>query len=165
MSKFIAQVSVAHVPSFKKYVASRTDMANLARALGLQELWPYGVHNNYYYTDKSGVVALLPNLILKSNLYRVDKFTCINYAFKVWLECADRYELNTWVPVIGSVPGVVGMKHAWTLILLGDESGIKQADCLYFEPNDGWAMGAELEAAYQAFPIGQLGYAGEKVFY
>jgi hypothetical protein len=155
---------VIHIPTFKTWIASRSDVRNVVRALGLEEMMPYGVHGSYAYTDPDGAAKLLPNLLLKSNLYKTARFTCINYAFKVWNECSQRYELNTWVPIIGDIPSSPP-QHSWTLILLGDESGIKKEYCLYFEPNDGWDMGQPLEMAYQAFPIGEEGYVGQKVFY
>jgi hypothetical protein len=163
MSKFVVKNPVVHTPTFNIWIASRTDVRAVVLELGLEELYPYGVHGSYAYTDLDGAAVLLPHLLLKSDLYKPARFTCINYAFKLWNECSSRYELNTWVPVIGSIPSSPP-KHSWTLILLGNESGIKTEYCRYLEPNDGWEMG-ELEAAYQAFPIGEEGYNGEMVLY
>jgi len=82
----------------------------------------------------------------------------------MWNEVSSKYELNTWVPIIGRIPGYDD-RHAWLLLLLGDETGLIRDDFLYCEPNDGWEFCAELELAYQAFPIGEEGYQGEKIFY
>ena len=153
---------IIHTPSFTKWQIPRSTVVQAIESLGLQPLYP-GVHMWYRYTDQQGVAKLLPNLILKSSLYKQSTFTCINYAFKVWNEVASRFGLNTWVPVIGRIPNV-SVRHAWNLILMGDETGLKTDQFLFFEPNDGWKMG-ELELAYQAFPLGEEGYSGEMVFF
>lgn len=163
MSQIKTQQPVIHIPSFNKWKIGRYQVCQAMQALGLEELYSYGVHRQYWFTDENGVSVLLPNLILKSNLY-VDAFTCVNYAFKVWNECSQRFGLNTWVPVIGRIPNVE-VRHAWSLILVGNEIGLLPDKFLYFEPNDGWDFNIELEAAYQAFPIGEQGYKGEMVFY
>lgn len=164
MSKLKGQQPIIHIPSFNKYEASRFEVTQKLQGLGLEPLYPDGVHGGYFYTDVEGAVKLLPNLIMASDLYKTKIFTCINYAFRVWNECSRRYDLNTWLPVIGRIPNYEP-RHAWNLLLIGDEDGINLDLCLYFEPNDGWEMGTELEAAYQAFPIGEEGYRGEMVFY
>lgn len=162
MSKFV--VKVEHIPTFKRWVTSRSDVTDKLAALGLEPLYPNGVHSQYYYTDEDGGAKLLPDLILASSLYKANVFTCLNYAFKVWNECSRRYDLNTWVPVIGRIPNYEP-RHAWILTMLGDENGLNLDKFLYFEPYDGWEMGIELENAYQAFPIGEEGYRGELIFY
>lgn len=163
MSKLNFQPPVTHTPSFKRWATTRAAVSQKLEALNLQPLYP-GVHQTYFFTDVDGGSKLLPNLIEKSNLYKPNTFTCINYAFRVWNECSKRYGLNTWVPVIGTIPNYQP-RHAWMLIMLGDETGLILDQFLYFEPNDGWEMGVELENAYQAFPIGEEGYRGEMVFY
>jgi len=162
MSKIKIQQTVIHLPSFKKWLTTRATVSQKLEPLGLEPLYP-GVHATYWYTDVEGCVNLLPHLILKSSLYK-PTFTCINYAFKVWSEASSLYNLNTWVPVIGRIPGY-NVRHAWNLILLGNETGLIKDNFLYFEPNAGWQFGAELEQAYQAFPMGKEGYTGEMVFY
>lgn len=163
MSKLKAKIE--HVPNIKKWITSRGSVAEKITTLGLQPLYDaHGVHAQYCYTDVEGGSLLLPDLIMASSLYKRDVFTCINYAFKVWNECSRRYGINTWVPVIGRIPDYAS-RHAWILIMLGDENGLDLSKFLYFEPNDGWEMGMELEAAYQAFPIGEEGYKGEMIFH
>lgn len=163
MSQVKTTAPVIHIPSFKKWGIPRHYVTQAIKELGLGELYP-GVHSWYWYTDEDGVAVLLPNLILKSSLYKKDKFTCINYAYKVWNECSQRFGLNTWLPVIGRIPDVE-VRHAWNLIIVGDENGLLHDKFLFFEPNDGWIFNMELETAYQAFPIGEEGYKGELVFY
>ena len=163
MSKIKVQQPIVHLPSFKRWVTTRATISQKLEELGLEPLYPGGVHQNYYFTDVDGCSNLLPNLILKSDLYK-PAFTCINYAFKVWNVCSERYELNTWLPVIGRIPNYP-VRHAWNLLLLGDENGIDLDLSLFFEPNDGWQMGVELENAYQTFPIGNEEYRGELIFY
>lgn len=163
MSKLKVQEPVIHIPTFKKWGVPRSYVTGIVSDLGLELLYP-GVHALYWYTDPEGCSKLIPHLLLKSGLYKKDVFTCINYAYKVWNEASSRYGLNTWVPVIGKIPGYEP-KHAWSLILVGNETGLIVDDFLYFEPNDGWEMGIKLEAAYQAFPIGEEGYKGEMIFY
>ena len=162
MSKFV--VKTEHLPSIQKWSVPHTTVESAVSTLGLKLLYPRGVHDWYYYTGVDGSTKLLPDLILASSLYKKDTFTCINYAFKVWNECSSRYGINTWVPVIGKIPDIES-RHAWILIMLGDENGLDLNKFLYFEPNDGWEMGAELEMTYQAFPIGKENYKGEMIFY
>lgn len=163
MSKIKVQQPVVHLPSFKRWAVPRGYVQEVITALGLEPLYP-GVHNWYWYTDLDGCSKLLPHLLQKSDLYKKDIFTCINYAFKVWLMASSGYNLNTWLPVVGRIPNYM-VCHAWNTILLGNELGLIRDHFLYFEPNDGWAMGTELETAYQAFSIGEEGYTGEKIFY
>jgi len=162
MSKIKPQVTITHTPSFHKYRASKSIVVRVVEDLGL-DLMYRGVHSWYWYTDTAGVVKLLPNLLLKSDLYKKDLFTCINYAFKVWNEASSRFGLNTWIPVIGRIPGY-SSRHAWNLILVGDKTGLHEEQFLFFEPNSGWELSIMLEAAGQAFPIGEEGYQGEVVF-
>ena len=164
MSTITVRQPVQHIPRFRKWLVSRTAVGQAIAPFGLEPIYPYGVHASYIYTDDDGVAALLPNLILKSSLYKEHVFSCINYAFEVWQICGKRYGLNTWVPVIGRIPNYED-RHAWVLIMVGNEHGLIPDKFLYFEPNDGWMMGKELEAAYQAFPIGSEGYKGELIFY
>jgi len=163
MSQVKVQQPVTHIPSFKRWSVSRYYAEQALKPFGFEFLYPGGVHANYYYTDTGGVIRLLPHLLFKSNLYKPDIFTCINYAYKVWLECGDKYDLNTWIPVIGRIPNYKP-RHAWILIMTGNEEGFIPEEFLFFEPNDGWDMGIKLEAAGQAFPIGGEGYKGEFIF-
>lgn len=166
MSKLKIQepvLPIVHLPSYRKWGVPGHYVSQIVKQLGFEPLYP-GVHAWYWYTNEKGCVELLPHLILKSGLYKKDIFTCINYAFKGWNECSSRFGLNTWVPLIGRIPGV-DVKHAWILIMIGDEMGLHPDKFLYFEPNDGYSFGVELETAYQAFPIGEEGYQGELLFY
>jgi len=164
MSKFKLQKPVIHIPTIKKWLISREAMTEKVVELGFVPLYPDGVHQQYCYTDVEGLAKMLPDLLLASSLYKKDVFTCINYAYKVWNECSGRYGINTWVPIIGRIPNYT-VRHAWQLIMLGNEQGIDLDKSLFFEPNDGWQMGVDLEMAYQAFPIGEEGYLGEFIFY
>lgn len=155
---------VVHIPSFQKWGVPRAYVAQILELLGLEPLYPWGVHKWYWYTNEEGALKLVPHLLLKSSLYKPDKFTCINYAFRVWNECSLRFELNTWIVTIGRIPNYEP-RHAWNLIMMGDEKGLIPENFLFFEPNDGWQMGVELEMAYQAFPIGEAGYKGELEFH
>lgn len=154
---------IVHIPRFKTWSVPRYYMTQIVESLGLEPLYP-GVHEWYTYTNLEGGIKLVSDLILKSALYKPSKFTCINYAFRVWNEAALRFGLNTWIPVIGRLPDAT-VRHAWILILLGDETGFKMEWSRYFEPNDGYQMGEELEMAFQVFPIGEEGYSGELSFY
>jgi len=109
-------VPIIHIPSFNKWKVPRSYVVQIVESLGLQVLYP-GVHAWYSYTDQQGIAKLLPNLILKSSLYKQSIFTCVNYAFKAWNEVATRFDLNTWVPVIGRIPNA-SVRHAWNLILV-----------------------------------------------
>jgi len=162
-SNIKVQSPIVTLPSYKKWKVPVTYVDQLVKQLGFRLLYPNGVHAWYSYTDVDGIAKLLPDLLLKSSLYKTDVFTCINYAYKVWNVCAEKYSLNTWVPVIGHKAGT-DVRHAWNLIMVGDKTGLKKEDFLFFEPNSEWDMG-ELEMAYQAFPIGEEGYTGEYVFY
>ena len=162
MSNLKVKTGVIHTPSFNRYMVSREFVLRHVRGLNLELLYA-GVHMWYWYTDTDGVSKLLPNLLLKSDLYKKDIFTCINYSFKVWNEASSRFGLNTWIPVIGRIPGYTS-RHAWNLILVGNKTGLHEEQFLYFEPNGGWEMGIVLEAAGQAFPIGEEGYQGEMAF-
>ena len=158
------QNPIVHLPSYKKWKVPVSYVNQVVKELGLEFLYPSGVHAWYVYTNNEGRAALLPHLLQKSDLYKPDAFTCINYSFEVWNICGKEYGLNTWVPVIGRIPNYPD-RHAWILIMVGDETGLKKELFTYFEPNDGWDMGLELETAYQSFPIGEEGYAGEFIFY
>lgn len=164
MSQVKVQQPVIHIPIIKKWGVQNSYVTQVLKKLGLEPLYA-GVHKMYYYTNEEGCIALLPNLLLKSELYKPSKFTCINYAYKVWNECSQRFDINTWVPVIGRIPSSSTARHAWNLIMMGDEKGLDFDKFLYFEPNDGWEFSAELEMAGQAFPIGAEGYTGEFIFY
>lgn len=167
MSRIKFASPVIHTPKFNRWVIGRLALFDQLKAdfPGLEFMYPYGLHNNYFYTDLAGVASLVPDLILNSNLYKEDIFTCFQYAARVWLTAAERYELNTWPPLIGSVKGFP-IKHGFNLIMIGDEEGIK--DYRLFEPNDGFDFsnewGIELPT-YQVFPVGEEGYTPEKILY
>ena len=165
MSKVKIQQPIVHIPSFKRWGVERDYVVEVVRRLGLELLYA-GVHARYWFTDSEGCSKLIPHLLLKSDLYKKDVFTCINYAYRVWNEGSSKYGLNTWVPVIGRIPGYQP-RHAWNLLLIGDATGLNREEFLFLEPNDGFDFsdteGLELPT-YQAFPIGENGYNGELVF-
>lgn len=160
MSRLKVQHPIVHTPSFQKWKVSTSYVDQKVKELGLEPLYPNGAHAWYAYTNEEGVANLLPHLI-QSYIYQ---FTCINYAFRVWNLATELYGLNTWSVVVGRIPDCES-RHAWNLIMVGDENGLNLDKFLYFEPNDTWQMSEEIELAYQAFPIGEADYKGEFIFY
>jgi len=146
MSRIKTQTPIIHTPSFKTYTIYGATLRTTLDDLGLKT--PMAMLDKwYYYTDTEGWGNLLPDLLLKSDLYQSDKFDCDNFALKAMTTSAERYELNTMDFVIGDIPEG---RHAFNMIYTGE-------DWLVFEPNIGFQLGG------QAFPIGENGYKLEMV--
>jgi len=146
MSKVKVQNPIVHTPSFKTYEISGFDVATQLKDLGLT-IPMFLLDGQYYYTDAEGWATILIDLLVKSDLYKSDKFDCDNYTIKAMTTCAERYGLNTMALAIGDIPQG---RHAFNLIYTGE-------DWLVFEPNAGFQYGG------QAFPIGDNGYKPEMV--
>ena len=80
--------------------------------------------------------------MIKSSLYKAEKFDCEDYAMKAAITCRELYGLNTMAFVLGNMP--LGY-HGFNMIYTGQ-------DFLLFEPNAGF------DCSGQAFPIGEFGY-------
>jgi hypothetical protein len=81
--------------------------------------------NNYYYTDSEGWANVLLTII-KSDVYKQDKFDCENFAMKAMTKAAE-YGLNTLCLAIGYKNG---QRHAFNIFLTTD-------GFLLFEPQTG----------------------------
>ena len=146
MSKVKVQNPVVHTPSFKTYQMSGANVASQLKNLGLS-LPMSLLDGQYYFTDTEGWSKLLIDLLVKSNLYKNDKYDCDNFSLGAMNTCAERYGLNTMALAIGNIPAG---RHAFNLIYTGK-------DWLVFEPNEGFQYQG------QAFPIGENGYKPEMV--
>jgi len=124
MSKF--QVKVNHIPTnYKEYKISGHELAEKYRELGVEMPFPRSDYW-YYHTDREGWATIVPHLVIKSSLYKPDRFDCEDYALKAQGLCAELFGLNTLRYTYGSMPlGAHGFCSFWT----GD-------DFLLFEPND-----------------------------
>lgn len=145
MSKFNVQTPVVHIPSFKEYSITSSELKAKILALGLK--LPIGMLDSwYYYTDLEGWGKILYDLTFNSNLGKANKFDCDNYALKAMSECAERYGLNTMAFVIGDIPQG---RHGFNMFFAGD--------CFWLhEPNSGFQYGGY-------FPIGENEYIPELV--
>jgi hypothetical protein len=116
-----------HIPSFKEYSISGGELAAIYRKLGVKMPFPRS-DSWYYFTDAEGWAKILPDLVLKSNLYKTDKFDCDKYARKAFITCCERYGLNTLLYTYGDMPlGAHGFCSFWT----GET-------IMLFEPNEGF---------------------------
>uniref|UniRef100_A0A6M3LCA0 Agglutinin C-terminal domain-containing protein n=1 Tax=viral metagenome TaxID=1070528 RepID=A0A6M3LCA0_9ZZZZ len=146
MSRIKTQSPIIHTPSFKTYRIAGFALKKTLDDLGI-DMPMFMLDSWYYYTDAEGWSKLLPDLMVKSNLWSEDKFDCDDMAWKAKMTCVERYELNTMAFVIGYLS--TG-RHSFNLIYDGDE-------WLTFEPSDGFGL------AGQAFPIGAEGYKPELI--
>jgi len=143
MSKIKVPVSIIHVPSFNEFKISRADLAYQYREMGVKMPFP---HSDawYYHTDVEGWTNVLMHLIIKSNLYKKDRFDCEDYAIKAMVTCAELYGLNSLRYTYGGTPlGAHGFNSLWT----GEEF-------LLFEPN----MGFLAQFDFLIFDWGSNGY-------
>jgi len=156
MSRIKFQQPAIHIPSFKRYGVQQNYLVSELKKLGLH-CFPvtddYVLDAWYYYTDLEGWEKLLPDLVMRSSLYRKTVFDCEDFALKAQVECALRYGLNSFRMCIGNVPQ--GM-HGFNIFPYGNEMGI--IGFRLFEPNDGFPH------AGQAFEIGENGYVPFDVF-
>ncbi|MDD5082209.1 MAG: hypothetical protein PHU08_02425 [Dehalococcoidales bacterium] len=127
MSKFLFKPPVIHIPSFKEYRLPVTDLVRKYEEIGVEVPFPWSDYW-YYHTDAEGWAKLLPNLLVRSNLYKAERFDCDKYARKSFIECCERYGLNTLLYTYGSMP--LGA-HGWNTFYTGDA-------ILQFEPNEGF---------------------------
>ena len=142
MSSFKLQQPVTHIPSFDEYEITGHSLKSKLKALGLEvplEMLDY----TYYHTDLEGWGKILYDLVLKSSLYKTDRFDCENYALRVMNLCAERYGLNAMGLVIGDMS--LG-RHGFNIFYCGDDH------FMLFEPNEGFGYDGE------AFEIGGHGY-------
>ena len=146
MSKFKVQQPVIHLPSYNQYEIGGTELKQKVEALGLQI--PMGLlDRRYYYTDIEGWGNILFDMVFNSNLYKSEKFDCDNYALKAMNVCAERYDLNTLVMIIGDIPQG---RHAFNMLYHSD-------GFMLWEPNEGFPWSGE------PFEIGENGYVPDLV--
>jgi len=127
MSKIKLQQPVIHTPSFKEYKISGSELAIRYEALGVEMPFPRSDYW-YYHSDDVGWAKILPDLVIKSSLYKKDRFDCEDYALRAQGTCAERYELNTLRYTYGKMPlGFHGFNSFW----VGDRF-------MLFEPNEGF---------------------------
>jgi len=124
VSKFKTQTPIIHIPSFTEYKISASELSIEYKSLGITIPFPIS-DNWYYFTDSDGWAKILPDIILKSDLYKADKFDCEDYAMKAMLLCAERYGLNTLRYTYGDTP--MG-RHGFNTFWVGDIFQV-------FEPN------------------------------
>jgi hypothetical protein len=155
MSQFIVQPPVVHIPSFKKWGVYGHDIH-----LYLTSNIPGNTHirvplnpldGAYWYTDGEGWAKLLPDLMIKSDLYKQDVFDCDDYALKAMIICRERYGLNGMFAVMGKTPNGY---HMWNMFIIRTNTGYFY-EVLCFEPNDGFPYSGS------AFEIGEHGYEPE----
>jgi len=155
-TKIKIQPPVTILPSYKTYGVQQYYFLREVQKLGI-DTFPktddFILNAWYYYTDLDGWSKILPDLVLKSSLYKQDVFACDGYAIKAQVECALRYGLNSMRFCIGRMP--LGM-HGFDIFPYGDELGIH--GLLLFEPNEGF------DWAGNAFEIGCEGYEPKMVF-
>jgi len=146
MSRIKITSPIIHTPSFRTFQIDAATLKGRLANIGLTT--PMGMlDGRYYYTDAEGWSKLLPDMVMKSNLWAADKYDCDDYAWKAKMTCVDRFGLNAIAFVIGDIPEG---RHSFNLIYTG-------VDWLVFEPNIGFGL------AGQAFPIGNEGYKPELV--
>lgn len=127
MSKFKVQQPIIHLPTFREYRISGRELASKYEALNIEMPFPRSDYW-YYHSDPEGWAKIVPDLLIKSNLYRPDKRDCDWYALKAFVMCCERYGLNTLLYTYGSMPLDY---HGWNTFWVGD--------CLMqFEPNEGF---------------------------
>jgi hypothetical protein len=125
MSRIKVRQPVVHIPTFTEYKTVVSNMKKYYQALGVEIPFPVSDYW-YYYTDRDGWAKLIPFLVIKSNLYRKDRFDCEDYSLKAQTLCAELFGLNTLRYTYGMTPwGAHGFCTFWT----GD-------NFLIFEPNE-----------------------------
>jgi hypothetical protein len=104
----------------------------------------------YYHTDVEGWAEILPHLVIKSRLYKPDKFDCEDYALKAQTMCTELFGLNTLRYTYGRMPlGAHGFNSFWT----GDRF-------MLFEPNEGFW---DYLSGNLVFEVGENDYIPEAV--
>lgn len=156
MSQITLQQPIQHIPSFKRWGVPQGYLVHELHKVSVEpiiETDDFVLDRLYYYTNMEGWSKVLPDLLLRSGLYRENIFDCEDYALKAQIECALRYGLNAMRLCIGRIPQ--GM-HGFDIFPYGNERGIE--GFMLFEPNDGF------EWAGNAFDIGENGYQPLYVF-
>ena len=128
MSKFRVQQPVTHIPSFKEYKIDANTLVKKYYDLGIEIPFPVSSYW-FFHTDIEGWAKILPDLVLKSNLYKKDRTDCEWYALKAYITCRERYGLNTLPYTYGIMPlGAHGFNSFWTgdiVMLLEPNEGFK----------------------------------------
>lgn len=149
MSKIKVQQPVIHTPSFKEYKISGAELAKKYETLGVEMPFPRS-DSWYYHSDAEGWAKVLADLVIKSNLYKEDRFDCEDYALKAQVTCAERYGLNTLRYTYGKMPlGFHGFNSLWA----GDR-------IMLFEPNEGFF---DYLDGNLVFELGENGYEPKAV--
>ena len=127
MSEIVWKQPIIHIPTFKEYKISGAELARKYEALGIDMPFPRS-DSWYYHSDAEGWAKILPDLMIKSNLYKPDKRDCDKFARKAFIECCWRYDLNTLLYTYGDMPlGPHGFNSFWTGEIL-----------MLFEPSEGF---------------------------
>lgn len=127
MSRVKIKQPIIHTPSFREYKISGSELYSKYQAAGVAMPFPMS-DNWYYHSDREGWAGLISHLLFKSNLYKVDRFDCEDYAIKAMITAAELFGLNTFRYTYGQMPlGRHGFNSFWT----GD-------GFLLFEPNEGF---------------------------
>ena len=127
MSRVKVQNPIIHTPKFNEYWIAGAELARKYSERNIEQPFPIS-DKWYYFTDVEGWAKLLSDLVMKSNLYKADRFDCEDYAIKAQVTCAERYGLNTLRYTYGlTLQGAHGFNSFWT----GDR-------IMLFEPNDGY---------------------------
>jgi hypothetical protein len=136
------------LPEYNNWGVQRSYLVNQLTDIDPINLDGLLIDTWYFYTDLGGWSLILPDLLIESDLYRTNRFDCEDYAMKAAGICAERYGLNSFRLVIGTING---NGHGFNIFPYGDETGIQ--GWLLWEPNDGY------EWAGNAFEIGENGYS------
>ena len=143
MSQVKIKQPIVHIPSFKEYKISGLELAGKYIELGTEIPFPRS-DNWYYYTDIDGWAKLIPHLLIKSSLYKPDRFDCEDYAMKAQTLCAELFGLNTLRYTYGTMP--LGA-HGFNSFYVGD-------GFLLFEPNSGFSVDPVFEIGeYQPISV------------
>jgi len=127
MSRLKVQQPIVHTPSFKEYKISGPELAKKYEGLGIEMPFPRS-DNWYYHSDAEGWAKILPDMVIKSSLFKPDRTDCDWYARKAFVVCCERYGLNTLLYTYGKMPlGPHGFNSFW----VGD-------GMMLFEPNEGF---------------------------
>lgn len=148
MSNLTFQQPIQHIPSFNKYKILRSDMVDKLEGVGVEPLRrDVPLDGWLYFSDMEGWGKILYNLMFKSSLYKPDIFNCDKYALKAYIVCCERYDMNTFLFVIGNMPQG---RHGFNIFYYGD-------GFMLWEPNEGF------EFSGSAFEIGEYGYQPDTV--
>ena len=147
MSQIKVKQPIIHIPTFKEYKISATELFRKYAELDIGMPFPQS-DSWYYHSDVEGWAKILPDLMINSSLYKQDRFDCEDFALKAQTVCAERYGLNTLRYTYGTMPlGAHGFNSFWT------------GDCIMlFEPNNAFSIDGDI-----VFELGGYGYVPLKV--